>query len=327
MKIFITGATGFVGLNLVQALLEHHGDDATLIAMHRPESRIDTLAGQPVTLAVGDVTDRASLDAAMPGDVDVVYHVAADVSFWHAHARRQLATNVVGTDNVIAAALARRVTRFVHVSSVAAYAPRPNDELVETLERSAQRHWISYVATKWASEQAVLKAVARGLPAVVVQPGNILGPLDTRNWAQLFWHLEAGHLPGTPPGGAPWCHVASLARAMISAAERGRVGERYLIAAEHARYAQVIGAVAQMLGKRAPPVVPALLLRAVGEISGWASLLTRREPTVTPEKAYFASLDFRADCAKARRELGYVEVGVEQMLHDTHRWLVDTHVL
>jgi nucleoside-diphosphate-sugar epimerase len=203
------------------------------------------------------------------------------------------------------------------VSSIAAYAPQHGDVLVETMARRPERHWIAYVATKWAAEQVVLDAAAEGFPAVVVQPGNILGPGDARNWAQLFWRMQRGEVPGVPPGGAPWCHVESVVQAMLAAAAHGAPGERFLIAGRHASYAEVFGGIADRVGVSRPPRLPAIAVRLVGQFGGWSSLLTGREPLVTPEKSHFATIDFRADCTRARERLGYDEVGLDRMLDDT----------
>ncbi|HHK40801.1 MAG TPA: NAD-dependent epimerase/dehydratase family protein, partial [Planctomycetaceae bacterium] len=115
---FVTGATGFLGLNLVEVLLEG-GWHVT--ALHRPSSDCSRLQGLNVELVEGDILDRDSLKAAIPPGVDAVFHVAADTSMWSRAAARQERINVDGTRNVIAAAIERRAGRMIHTSTIAVY--------------------------------------------------------------------------------------------------------------------------------------------------------------------------------------------------------------
>src|SRR5262245_58082825 len=115
---FVTGGTGFIGLNLVEHLTQLGWD---VIALHRPNSRLTYLQKYPVRLVEGAIEDKASLDRAMPEDVDAVFHVAGDVSLWSSHKQRQWRANVEGTRNMVATALAKRSRRFVHTSSTAVY--------------------------------------------------------------------------------------------------------------------------------------------------------------------------------------------------------------
>ena len=318
-RAYVTGATGFVGLNLVKRLVEK-GWQVT--ALHRESSDLSLLRPLDAELCVGDVTDKASLEKTMPDDVDAVFHVAASTNMWAPNNDSQSRINVEGTRHVVDVALAKNAKRFVHTSSVVAYIPETGDVLREDLERSGEGHWFNYFATKWASEQYVRAAVDRGLHAIIFQPGNILGPYELHNWSRLFRLIKEGDLPGTFPGGGPWCHVTSLVDAQIKAAEVADAGEAYLIGAVHASFADVGHRIAEMVGVKSPRRLPPVLLRAVGRLSGWASLLTRREPDVTPEIAHIGTIDFTCDCSKAERELDYREVSLQQMLDDTHAWLV-----
>ena len=121
---FVTGATGFLGLNLVQQLTEQGW---TVTVLHRPSSNLTYLNRFPVTLAVGEIEDAASLHQAMPDGLDAVFHVAGDVSFWSGHKARQTRTNVDGTRNVLAVARAKGVRRFLHTSSIAVYGIQPGE--------------------------------------------------------------------------------------------------------------------------------------------------------------------------------------------------------
>src|SRR5947199_4037379 len=115
---FVTGATGFLGLNLVRQLGEAGWE---VVALHRPQSDLKYLQRFPVRRAVAAIEDQATLEQAMPAGVDVVFHTAADVSYWSGHRARQTRTNVYGTRNLVDVALRRGVKRFIHTSSTGIY--------------------------------------------------------------------------------------------------------------------------------------------------------------------------------------------------------------
>ena len=149
---FVTGATGFVGVNLVDRLVR---DGWEVTALHRASSDLTYLQRFAPGLAVGDVVEADSVLAAMPKDVDAVFHVAASTNFWAVNNSEQTRINVAGTRNVVRAALERGAKRFVHTSSIAAYAPESGTVLREDTPSRAADHWINYFRTKWLAEQEV----------------------------------------------------------------------------------------------------------------------------------------------------------------------------
>jgi nucleoside-diphosphate-sugar epimerase len=314
---FVTGGTGFLGGHVVEQLA---ADGWDVVALHRPSSDVSDLRRLGVRLVEGDVTDRASLERALPPGVGAVFHVAADVSFWSARDARQRRINVEGTRNVLDVARARGVGRFVHTSSIAVYGFQPGvyDESAPKLGRGSR---IGYFATKAEAEDLVLKAAAEGLDAVVLNPSNIVGPRDRANWARLFRQVKERRLPGIGRGIASFCHVAEVARAHLAAIDRGRAGANYLLGGADARYDEVAALVAELVGARPPRSLPGPVVRLAGRLSGWASRFTGREPDLTPELA--ALVTGRQTCRSDRAvaELGYRPVALRAMFEDSHRWL------
>lgn len=317
---FVTGATGFVGLNLVDRLVRD-GWDVT--ALHRASSDLTYLQRFAPGLAVGDVVEADSVLAAMPKDVDAVFHVAASTSFWAVNNSEQTRINVAGTRNVVRAALERGAKRFVHTSSVAAYAPESGTVLREDTPSRAADHGINYSRTKWLAEQEVRAGIEKGLDAVILNPANILGPYELHNWSTLFVLVKTGKLPGVFPGAAGWCHVKSVVDAHVTAAERGSTGENYLLGSVHASYLELTKIIVELTGGKAPSkAAPEALLRAFARLTYWVSLITRKEPDVTPELVDVGVIDFACDCSKAENELGYQEVPLQEMARDTYDWMV-----
>jgi dihydroflavonol-4-reductase len=315
---FVTGGTGFLGLNLIQKLTEQ-GWQVT--ALHRPSSNLIYLKRFPVTLAVGEIEEAASLERAMPEGLDAVFHVAGDVSFWSGHRARQLRTNVEGTRNMAAAARRKGARRFVHTSTIAVYGtpPGPFDETSPHLGKASP---IGYLHSKALAEEEVQKAIMEGLDAVILNPANIVGPYDLGNWSRLFRLVAEGKLPGIPPGRAPFCHVAEVAKAHLAAWDRGRTGENYILAGIDASYLEAFAIVGALLGHSVPTKpIPAFALALAGRLSEWGSLLTRKEPDLTPEMATLLSRAITCRSDKAARELGYQAVPLHTMFEDCYRWL------
>ena len=327
-RAFVTGATGFVGTNLVELLVAQGWQ---VIALVRPASiakpRPAHLASPAVTVVGGDVTDAPSVQAAMPETVDAVFHVAASLSLWSGTRALQDRINIEGTRNVVAAALARRARRFIHTSSVGAYGLH-DGEITEATPSNALTQSINYVRKKYLAEAEVRQGIERGLPALIINPANIIGPHDQHGWARLFLLVEAGKLPGVPGGRASFAHVTEVARAHLTAVERGTVGDNYLLGGADATYLAMVQEIARLLGRRGPRrAVPKLLLTLAGLAGTVSARFTGREPAVTPEGATMVAARMTCASAKAVRELGYTPRPLSEMLADSHRWLIAAGLL
>lgn len=318
MRAFVTGATGFVGHNLVDELRAAGWD---VVALARRDSDTRHLTALGVELRDGSVTDGDSVLAAMPEGVDAVFHVAGNTSMWKRGDAQQTLVNVGGTANVVRAAIARRARRVVHTSSVGAFGHH-HERVVETTPSNAASSWINYIRTKHAAELEVLKGVAEGLDAVIINPPHIVGPHDRRNWSRLFRLVRDGKLPGIPPGAGSWCHVREVARVHIAAAGLGRTGERYLLGGVDATFLETLQAIGRLVGKPVPrKPLPAFVLKSVALANELVSHVTGREPDITPEGAALVCERILTDCGKAVRELGYRPVALETMLADCWEWM------
>jgi len=315
---YVTGATGFVGLNLVERLAREGWE---VRALHRSSSDLAYLSRFDADLVVGDVTDRASLERSMPEDVDVVFHVAASVNFWSRNNDAQTKTNVEGIRNVVDVALEKNAARFVQTSSFVAYGPTDGDALSEECESRADGHWVNYFRTKYLADNEVLAGIDRGLHATFVHPGYVLGPYELANFSEMFRLLKEGKLPGTFPGSGSWCHVDGVVHALIRAAEIGQPGDRYLIGAVHATLAEVAEKIARCVGVAPPRPLPAWPMKSIARIMDWGSLIPDREPDITPEVVHMFSMNISFDSTKAERELGYRETTLDRMVDDTYAWL------
>ena len=316
---FVTGANGFVGLNLVGALL---AQGWRVLALHRAGSDTRYLQRMAAERVAGDVTDAASVLRAMPRGVDAVFHVAGDTNLWSRNNAAQDRVNIDGTRHVVEAALERGARRFLHTSSISAYGLQ-RGRLDERTPQLGKYSAVNYNRSKHLAEEAVRAGLARGLDAVILNPGAILGPYDTRNYARLATLVAAGRLPGVPPGALPFCHVREVARAHVAAFERGRRGENYLLGGTDASFLELVREIGAALDKPVPSrPTPAWLLHLLGALGALRGALTGTQPTLTPETARQATRELSCDSSKAMRELGYRAVPLREMVADCVGWMI-----
>ena len=163
---FVTGGTGFIGINLIERLV-NQGWNVT--ALHRATSDLTYLKRFPIELAEGTITDKDSLERSIPERTDVVFHVAGDTNFWSKRNAQQNAINIDGTRNMVDVAAAKRVGTFIHTSSVSAWG-RVKGLVTEETPLEGRNSWINYERTKHLGELEALKGVEKGMKVVVLNP-------------------------------------------------------------------------------------------------------------------------------------------------------------
>jgi dihydroflavonol-4-reductase len=317
---FVTGGSGFLGRHIVEQLtsLGWH-----VVALHRTTSDVRHLLEYGAELAVGSITSATAVRRAMPPQCDAVFHVAGDMSLWSGGDAEQTRVNVLGTRVVAQIALEKETKRFIHTSSVSAWGEQRVVPFDETAESTARRSPVNYERSKYLGEIELEKLAPQGLRAVILNPGAIVGRYDTTGWARLIRLVQAGRLKGVPPGALTWAHADQVARAHIAAVDHARPGERYLLGGADATLVEALGVIGKLTGKKVPDrASPAWVLRTLGRLSQWGSLVTRRPPDMTPEMASLMSRPphyFRSD--KAIQELGYRPVPLADMLLESYEWL------
>jgi nucleoside-diphosphate-sugar epimerase len=321
---FVTGATGFLGLNLVEELCSS-GYDVT--ALHRPSSDLRFLQRFDARRAVGSITDEKTVRNAMEEGVDVVFHVAANTGMWARNNAVQTRDNVDGTRNMLEVALAKGAKRFVYTSSITVYGLEDGtfDDDSPLLGRDS---WVNYVRTKSLADELVRATAARGLSVVVLRPAHIMGRYDRSNWATLVRLVAREKLPGIPPGSGCFCSGREVARAHIRAAERGGDSEAFVLGGPPASFVELVGVIGEVTGKRVPRrAVPKAVLRLAGHAYAAVSAITGKAPRGTPEGVAVASQNFRVDDSRARRELEYAHVPLHETVRESYEFLRDESLL
>lgn len=319
MIALVTGATGFVGANLVEALTRA-GWHAR--ALRRQSSSLKALEGLTYESAIGDVNDPPSLAQAAQG-ADVVFHVAAAADYWRSSTGKMMRVNVDGTRNVLQAAQDAGVKRVVFTSSCASLGKPPfGHTLDESAQFNLQPKEFPYGYTKHLAEQVCAEFVQRGLDVVIVNPAVVLGPRDV-NLISGSMIIEAAKrdIPIIPPGGVSVIDVGDACRAHIAAAEHGRRGERYILTGENLWYEQLFGIIAETVGARKPWLrVPGAALRVGGTLVDVLRETFKVSLPINGEQTRFSAETFWFDGAKARHELGLVPTPFADTAKRTFEW-------
>lgn len=326
MKAAVTGATGFLGINLIHQLLES-GWQVT--ALHRASSNLETLQQLNVECCAVNFLDKANLMERLPDDLDVIFHLAGDTNMWHKNNELQYQTNVEVSKNLAEVAAEKGVKRFIHTSSISAYGFHQNT-INEHTPSTALQSGVNYLKTKYLGEQAVKDVASKTkLEAVYLNPCAIIGPFDRHNWSQLFTMIQQDSLPGVPPGEGSYCHVREVAAAHIAAFSNGRSGENYILAGTDCTFLEVVTKIGLLLNKPTPKKpLPAWLLKLLGRVSVWGANITNKEPNMTPEKALMVTKRVVASSDKAITELDYnANVGIDEMLRDCFEWMKSEELL
>ena len=322
----ITGASGFVGANLVEAVTAHGW---TARALHRKSSSLKALAGLQYQSAIGDILDPASLQLAMQG-VDVVFHVAAVADYWRSSKDKMMAANVDGTRHVLAAAQANGVQRVVFTSSVAALGqPAFGQAIDENAQFNLHPNQFIYGYSKVLAEQVVAEFVANGLEVVTVNPAVVTGPRDVNlGSGSLVLQMHQTGIPICPQGGVCVVDVADVCAAHIAAAERGRVGQRYILGGENLWYRDLLAILANVLGRRPPLLsVPAPLMRWLAALVDVARDRLKLAVPVSGDQLRYTNQTFWFDSSKAQRELGLTLRPYAESAQRTLDWYRDNNYL
>ena len=318
MTTLVTGATGFVGTAVVRRLLAR-GTEVRVLVREASDRR--NIAGLEVETVVGDLRDRASLENAAEG-CEALYHVAADYRLWVREPEAIYRVNVEGSRDLLRAAAEAGMTRMVYTSSVATLGLKrdgtPADETTPVALDDMIGH---YKRSKFLAEQEVRRLVAEeGLPVVIVNPSTPIGPRDVKPTptGRMIVEAAAGRMPAFVDTGLNVVHVEDVGEGHLLAFERGRVGERYVLGGRDMTLAEILAAIASLVGRQPPRVrIPHdLILPLAHAAEAWARLRRKGEPFVTVDGVRMAKKRMFFSSAKAESELGYRARPAEHALED-----------
>jgi len=321
MQAFVTGATGFVGGNLIRELITA---GIKVRALARPTSDQHNLSGLPIEQVSGDLNDEKLLAKALSG-CQWVFHVAAHYSLCLKDSAAIYRANVEGTKNIFTASRLAGVKRIVHTSSVAAIGLAPEGQIADESTTTTQEQLISdYKKSKFLAEKLAFEAAKDGLPVVIVNPSTPIGPYDVKPTptGDIVLKFLRRQMPVYVHTGLNLIDVRDVAKGHILAAEKGRIGERYILGNKNVTLKEILDILETLTGLPAPKnSIPHWIPLAVSYIDELVlSKILGRTPTVTINGAKMAmhAMYYRSD--KAVRELGLPQSPIENALKDAAEW-------
>ncbi len=322
MRVFLTGATGFIGGRLAAAL-RARGDD--VCALVRSPDKAADLRALGCELVAGD------LDAVTPemlDGCDGAIHSAAiyRVGVTATEAAEMRGVNVGGTERVLDAAIAAGVRRIVVVSTVNDFGDTKGVVVDESYVRPANSFVSAYDETKWASHEAATSRIAAGAPIVIGMPGLVYGPGDTSQMGSQVSSAMKGKLPfiSFPTLGVNAVYVDDVVAGLVLLLDRGRLGEAYVLGGEITRARDLITAAAHAAGKKPPRVaLPTWMIRLVSPLGGTRLGTAFELPANVGEMIRATDgVTYFATDAKARTELAYAPRGLATGMADTFRAMI-----
>jgi dihydroflavonol-4-reductase len=328
MKCFVTGASGFIGANLVHELVAR---GHTVRALLRPGANLKGLAGAPFERVEGDITEKSDDLARRMEGCDWCFHVAASYSLWMPDYEPMFRANVLGTQKVIRAGYKAGCSRIVYTSTVGCIGlPKEGtgDRLVPTDERtpvSEAQMTNPYKLSKWQAEMAARELARQGAPVVIVNPSAPIGPRDVKPTptGQVVVDFLNRAMPAFLNTGLNFVHVRDVAVGHILAAEKGRLGERYILGNAEGNWTlqEVLMRMASLTDIPAPRwQVPHSVALGAALVSEMISKFTGKPPRAPVAGVKMAKYKMWFTPAKAISELGLPQTPPERALADAIQW-------
>jgi dihydroflavonol-4-reductase len=313
-----------LGASVARALLERGRDLRLLLRESSDRRNVDGLDAE---IRLGDLRDAAAVSSAIDG-CDEVFHVAAEYSFWSHDPAAVYESNVRGTANVMDACLAHQVERVVYTSTVGTIGlggdGGPDVARDERSPVAGGQFCGDYKRSKLEAENTALGYVSRGLPLVVVNPSAPIGPWDRKPTptGQIVVDFVRGRMPAYVATGLNVVHVRDVAIGHVLAAEKGRIGERYILGHRNMSLAEILSVLAELTGRTAPRIrIPYGVAYAAGLASTLiADCITRRPPRIPLDAVRMARFNMFFSPAKAVGELGLPQTPVDQAFADALDW-------
>jgi dihydroflavonol-4-reductase len=326
MKCFVTGASGFIGANLVHELVARGHRVKALV---RAESDLRGLADADFERVTGDVLDRKLLEREIAG-CDWCFHVAASYHLWLPDYAPMYAANVEGTRNAIEAAGKAGCGKIIYTSTVGCIGlPKekdgkviPTDETTPVSETQMSNH---YKRSKWLAEKIAIELAQKKLPVVIVNPTAPVGPRDVKPTptGQIIVDFLNRKLPAYLETGLNWVHVRDVAIGHILAAEKGRVGERYILGNARGNWTmqEMLATLEEITRIAAPKMkIPHWVALTAAHADEAISKLTGKPPHAPLAGVRMARYKMWFNPAKAIRELDLPQTPPKQALADAFEW-------
>jgi dihydroflavonol-4-reductase len=325
MKVLVTGSDGLLGSHIVRELLS---DGYTVRALVLPNSSSKTLDGLDVERIRGNICNPDDIITAIRG-CDMVIHAAASTKVWPTRSSDIWHTNLIGTQNVVEAALENNIQRLVYVSTASAFHSGSKENPgTENDPFDGYRYRLDYIDSKYAAHEYVLQATReRGLPAILINPTFMFGEYDSLpSSGKMIVAVYRGGLPGYTNGGKNFVYAKDVARACVNALKMGRIGECYIAGNQNLSYREVFQIMAKVMGVKAPKLkLPQALIMAYGYLGTFFGKLLHLIPNISHATARVSCDGQYYSPKKAVEELKMPQTPLEKAILNAFNWLKKYH--
>ncbi len=327
MHIFVTGADGLLGNNMVRLLLKDGHKVKVFIQTGKDEGY---LKGLDIDVSHGDLLNYSELLEAMRG-AEVVINAAAVTDTWPNQGHLYWKVNVDGVQNVIQAVKENDVKRLIHVGTANSFGP--GDMSSPGTEKNAfagADYKLDYITSKYKAQEMILKEVnENNLPALIVNPTFMIGPYDVKpSSGKMIISVIQGKVPGYAPGGRNFVYVKDVAQAIVNAVEKGKVGECYILGSTNLSYKDMFAKIAGLFDVKPPSLgIPGFAVLIYGKILSIIGKLSGKEPVISYPLAVISNEDHYYSSEKAVRELGMPQTDIDFAISESVEWFKDKKYL
>lgn len=322
MKIVVTGSTGHIGNVLIRELIKKGYTDVS--AFIRTGEKVNIFEGLKIPFVYGDVRDIESLKKAFSG-ADIVFHLAGLIDIGNGNKKLMHEVNVEGSKNVIEACKKCKVKKLIYTSSVHAIPPKPMGEVIsETKNFSPDLVKGTYAKTKAEATKYMLEANSEDLEVIITHPSGVIGPYEyiTSNLGQLIIDCAKRRMKAYIDGGYNFVDVRDVALGLISALEKGRAGECYILAGHYVSIKDLLKYVEDITNVPAPKVKLARWFAyGTGVFAEIYYKIVKQKPLFTSYSVYTTGTNSNFSIEKAKKELGYAPRDFKETMVDTISWM------
>ncbi|MBN2520004.1 MAG: NAD-dependent epimerase/dehydratase family protein [Bacteroidales bacterium] len=321
MRVFVTGANGFLGCNLVRELLKRKHK---VIAFVQYNQDITNIKDLNITIKYGDLLEPDSINKALLG-CEALIHVAAVTYIWPYRSEIQKKINIEGTRNIMRAAIDNNIYRIIHVGTANSFGFGSKEKLGdEEKPYMAGKYKMDYMDTKYAAQQVVLEMTkSQGLPAIVVNPTFMFGPYPSKlACAKMIYSIFKGKSPGYTKGGRNYIAVKDVCVGIVNALTKGKIGECYILGNKNLSYNEIFILIAKVTNTVPPKFfIPNFVVKLYGFILTQIARITFTEPLFSYRMAQMSCDDHYYSSAKAVKELELPQTPIEEAIKETFEWM------
>ena len=317
----VTGGTGLIGFNIINALLKRNRKVRVLV---RSIKKAKQILPSPVELFQGDILDKNLIQKAMK-DCDVVYHAAGFPEQWMKDKSVFDAVNYKGTKNMVEVAANLKIEKFIYTSTIDVFKTQKgqlyNESIIDERPKGTVYERSKQKAFRWLANE-----IEKGFPAINIHPAGLYGPgpTDSPGINQFIIDLKNGKMPLLLPGGLPLAYSEDVGEGHVLAEEKGKIGESYILSDNYYSLPDLALEILKTLklGKKPPRVMPLYFVKLISSMGEKFSVISGKPPLIPKGQLHFLLCGAIPDATKAKKEMGWKATSLTKGLKQTIEFLL-----